>query len=244
MSLPLAQPSVATRLFAIVGGLLFAVSLVYFGVSFADRFGEYAGAWSIRAGWLPAFINFELFTTFATHHSVFARTGLKTWIERVAPRALERSIYVWVASLLLLATCWFWQPVPGLLWHLDGVWQGLAWTAQAGGVALSLVSAARLDNLSLAGVRQVFGAGRPAGPVHVIETGPFGWVRHPIYLGWFLMVWPTPVMTGTRLTFAAYSCLYLVLAIPLEERDLARKFGQEYEEYAKKVRWRVLPFLY
>ena len=49
------------------------------------------------------------------------------------------------------------------------------------------------------------------------------------------MVWPTPVMTGTRLVFAAVSTLYLALAIPLEERTLRRQFGPVYAAYAARV---------
>jgi protein-S-isoprenylcysteine O-methyltransferase Ste14 len=66
-------------------------------------------------------------------------------------------------------------------------------------------------------------------------------VRHPIYLGWFLMVWGAPEMTGTRLVFAAASCVYLLLAIIFEERDLHRTFGTAYQRYARRVRWKVLP---
>ncbi len=53
-------------------------------------------------------------------------------------------------------------------------------------------------------------------------------VRHPIYLGWFLVVWGAPDMNGTRLAFAAASCFYLLLAITFEERDLRRTFGAAY----------------
>jgi protein-S-isoprenylcysteine O-methyltransferase Ste14 len=69
-------------------------------------------------------------------------------------------------------------------------------------------------------------------------------VRHPIYLAWFLLVWCAPFMNGTRAVFAAVSCLYLMLAIPFEERDLRRVFGKAYAEYAARVRWRVIPWLY
>jgi protein-S-isoprenylcysteine O-methyltransferase Ste14 len=69
-------------------------------------------------------------------------------------------------------------------------------------------------------------------------------VRHPIYFAWVLMVWPAPVMTGTRLCFAVLSTLYLAVAIPFEERTLRRTFGPAYDGYATRVRWRMVPFLY
>ena len=81
-------------------------------------------------------------------------------------------------------------------------------------------------------------------PEPFVVRGAYGLVRHPIYLGWFLMVWPTPLMTGGRLTFAAISSFYLLIAIPWEERSLAQQHGEAYLRYTRQVRWRVLPGLY
>ena len=69
-------------------------------------------------------------------------------------------------------------------------------------------------------------------------------VRHPIYLGWVLMVFATPVMTTTRLSFAVVSTLYLIAAIPLEERLLIENFGDKYRAYQRQMRWRLLPFVW
>ena len=57
--------------------------------------------------------NVVIFGAFASHHSVMARSGAKAWITRVVPRALERSLYVWTASLLLLAVLVLWAHVAG-----------------------------------------------------------------------------------------------------------------------------------
>jgi protein-S-isoprenylcysteine O-methyltransferase Ste14 len=108
----------------------------------------------------------------------------------------------------------------------------------------------------LTGVQQAwsYGGHTPAAPrLHLeaeaeaepfVAHGAYGLVRHPIYLGWFLMVWPTPLMTGGRLTFAAISSFYLLIAIPWEERSLEQQHGEAYLRYARQVRWRVIPGLY
>jgi len=57
-------------------------------------------------------------------------------------------------------------------------------------------------------------------------------------------VWLTPVMNGTGLVFALTSCIYLLLAVPYEERDLRQTFGIAYDRYAERVRWKFLPFVY
>ena len=58
------------------------------------------------------------------------------------------------------------------------------------------------------------------------------------------MVFATPHMTGDRLLFASVSSLYLVVAIPWEERSLEAAFGEAYRRYKRQVRWRVLPYVY
>jgi protein-S-isoprenylcysteine O-methyltransferase Ste14 len=58
------------------------------------------------------------------------------------------------------------------------------------------------------------------------------------------MVWFAPVMTGSRLTFAIVSTAYLVIAVPFEERALRRDFGARYDDYRRRVRWRMVPGVY
>ena len=234
-----APPSPTARIIALGGGLLFIASLTYFALSYARRFDRPAAD-----GWaVPAAIDVLLFSIFALHHSVFARTGAKAWIARHAPPALERSIYVWVSSLLFILVCAWWQPVPGAIWRAEGWLRPLLAIAQLAGGLAAVAAARQLDVLELAGVRQVWGSAAPA-PQGIQARGGYGLVRHPIYLAWLVLVWATPDMNGTRLVFAAISSAYLVVAIPIEERGLVRAFGQEYDAYRRRVRWRMIPGVY
>ena len=234
-----APPSFASLLLAAAGGLVFVASLLYFAASYLARFDAAPSG----APWLPpALIDMALFSAFALHHSVFARAGAKAWIQRHVPPALERSVYVWISSLLFLAVCGWWQPVPGQLWDIDGGGRAAMLAGQIAAGVATVAAARRLDVLDLAGLRQLL---RAAPRPHVLDdTGPYAVVRHPIYLAWIAFVWLAPSMTGTRLVFAAVSSAYLLLAVPFEERDLRRQFGHAYLAYSRKVRWRVLPFLY
>lgn len=226
--------------FAAAGGIAFAVSLIYFAVCYVARWDPVPG--SARAGWQPAALDLALFTAFALHHSVFARTGAKRWIAQRIPPPLERSVYVWISSVLFVLVCAFWRPVPGRLWDVEGPWRTVLLAGQAVAGVFTLVAARKLDVLDLAGVRQVLrGSARPHG---LDEGGPYRLVRHPIYLAWIGLVWLTPVMSGTRLVFAAVSTAYLFVAIPYEERELRRLFGEAYATYSRRVRWRMLPFVY
>jgi protein-S-isoprenylcysteine O-methyltransferase Ste14 len=69
-------------------------------------------------------------------------------------------------------------------------------------------------------------------------------VRHPIYTGWFLLVFAVGTMTMTRLVFALVSCAYVLAAIPFEERSLIDAFGDEYSAYQATVRWRMIPGIF
>jgi methanethiol S-methyltransferase len=229
--------------FAWGGAVLFLASLSFFLYSYAVTFGEIARVPSedpsdkTRA----IVVNVVLFSIFALHHSVFARERVRGWVARVVPSPLERSWYVWVASVLFIAVCALWQPVPGLAWRIEGVWWWFALGAQVVGIWLTLHSAAIIDIFELSGLRQLSPRG---GPAEFKTCGPYGWVRHPIYTGWFLAVFCAPTMTMTRLVFAVVSSVYLLIAIPFEERSLRHAAGEAYAVYSRRVRWRLLPGLY
>jgi len=225
------------KLFRWSGALLFVLSLLSFAVVYG---------WRLRTPAPPsddamrdAIANVVLFTVFALHHSLMARTGAKAWITRHLPAGLERSVYVWIASALFLVVCWMWQPLPGVIWETRG--PGLAlYVAQAFGVALTLAAARIVGVWELAGVKQP----DLTRPIEFKADGPFAIVRHPIYLGWVLMVFATPVMTTSRLLFAVVSTLYLLAAIPFEERSLLEAFPEKYGAYQKQMRWRLIPLIW
>ena len=225
------------------GGLLFTAALGYFLYAFLVRFGRPAVAGPVTA---PIFVDLGLFSAFALHHSLFARPPLKALVHRLLPLVLERSFYTWVASALLIATCWWWQPVPGVLYVLPSGLEWLGIATQAAGIVVTFAGSRAIDVLDLAGVRAVLLArsARPASHVPLVTTGVYRVVRHPVYFGWALFVFGAPTMTATRMVFAVVSTAYLAIAIPWEEDSLIKTFGDDYRAYRSRVRWRMLPFVY
>ena len=224
------------------GAALFALSGGIFLYSYAFTFVEQPTAPLGRR----LLINVALFTAFALHHSLFARTRIRAWVARTVPAHLERSAYVAVASLLLIVLCRWWQALPGTLWALSGVPAWPLFGMQLAGVALLIRAVRLIDGRELAGLPPPTRE-RPAdGAVDRPFTtdGPYGWVRHPIYAGWCLVVLAMPDMTLTRFAFASISVLYILIAIPLEERTLARVSAGRYAAYAAQVTWRLVPGLY
>ena len=234
-----------------MGAGLFVLSLSYFVYRYWTVFGMRADG-PLRP---PAVVwNVVLFSVFALHHSVFARERSRHALTQ-ALGPLERSFYVWLASLLFIAVCWLWLPLSGVIWDVGGAARLILLFLQIGGLIFSVYSAAAIDIWELAGIRQLNSQLRSPNsqPLSMPNsqkefefktTGPYGLVRHPIYLGWFLIVFAVGTMTTTRFVFAVVSCAYILLAIPFEERSLRRSSSGAYDHYVKQVPRKLLPGLY
>lgn len=79
----------------------------------------------------------------------------------------------------------------------------------------------------------------------VIDTGPYAIVRHPMYLGMGLLYVMSPLALGSY-----WAMIPAVLIIPIliarilnEEKVLVRDL-HGYEEYRRKVKFRMLPYLW
>jgi len=230
-------------LYAWLGAAAFVASLAYFLFTYIVTFGETAAP---GAAVLPALVDVALFSVFALHHSLFARTRLKAAVRAMVSPPMERTLYTWVSSLLFIAVCWLWRPVPGVLYSVPAPWAWIGYALQAVGILVTIAGSRALDVLDLAGVRPVLHARGGTAPRHVpLQTaGVYGLVRHPLYFGWVLLVFGAPHMTMTRFVFACVSSAYLALAIPFEERGLVETFGPDYAAYRRQVRWRMFPFVY
>jgi protein-S-isoprenylcysteine O-methyltransferase Ste14 len=235
-------------LYGIVTYIIFLIAILY-GIGFV---GNFVVPKAIDTGRETSFIkpllvDVVLLTIFALQHSVMARPGFKKWWMGFVDPSIERSTYVLLSSLLLLFLFWQWLPLPAVIWQVQNstavfilkVFYFFGWL-------VVFLSTFMINHFELFGLKQVFENFKSKSLVQqpqIFKTNFFyRLVRHPIMLGFLVAFWSTPVMTVGHLVFSVTTTLYILIAIKyLEEKDLLKIYGKEYEAYRKKVPM-IIPF--
>jgi protein-S-isoprenylcysteine O-methyltransferase Ste14 len=78
----------------------------------------------------------------------------------------------------------------------------------------------------------------------LIQTGPYRWVRHPIYTGMIFGMLGTAIARGQVRGVLAVVLVYVSFYIKsgIEERTMRQTFGEQYEEYSKRT-GRIVPWI-
>src|SRR5262249_45440161 len=131
-----------------------------------------------------------------------------------------------------------WRPLPQIVWQAHGAARIVALATFWTGVLVTLAGSHMLDGLEVFGVRQVLayfrGRALPSTPFRTPYL--YRLVRHPMLTGLLMTLWAVPTMTQGRLLLAAVMSGYILAAVKwLEERDLRKTFGAEYERYQREV---------
>ena len=79
----------------------------------------------------------------------------------------------------------------------------------------------------------------------VIDTGLYGIVRHPMYSATLLLFLSMPIVLGSVWSFLIFLVYPFIIAARLKDEE---KFLEEelegYREYKKKVKYRLIPFIW
>ena len=189
-------------------------------------------------------VNASLLLLFALQHSIMARTAFKNWWTKIVPVQAERSTYVLLSSLCLILLVWQWQPMGGFIWRIEElVAKTILTVLFIIGWWIVLISTFMINHFDLFGLRQVwfYFLGKKYEPLHFRIPFFYKYVRHPLYLGWLIAFWATPVMSAAHLLFAVLTTGYILTAIKLEEKDLITHFGEKYLNYKRWVP-KIIPF--
>jgi len=119
------------------------------------------------------------------------------------------------------------------------------WLALPAGLLLYAVGMA-FTLLALRSLMPVLAA-RSRGQPHpkLLKTGVYSVVRHPLYFGSTL--WPAGLSIALRaaasLALTPVWLTYYTIIANIEEKQLTKEFGEEYEEYKRKVK-KIIPLVY
>jgi protein-S-isoprenylcysteine O-methyltransferase Ste14 len=80
---------------------------------------------------------------------------------------------------------------------------------------------------------------------HVITTGVYNFVRHPLYLGCMLMMFGAPLLLGSiyGLIISVIGLMAVIGRILGEEKMLANEL-EGYQDYQLKVKYRLIPLVW
>jgi protein-S-isoprenylcysteine O-methyltransferase Ste14 len=218
----------------------------FFGVTWAYFIGFLAGVAvpkTIDSGAIAPLpealaIDIGCLALFFAHHSAMARARAKLAVARFLPPAVERSTYVLVASVAMVLLIAMWRPMPQVVWRAGGAVRVVVLVVFWTGVLVTVAGSHMLDGLELFGVRQVVAhfRGRAIPSVPFRTPGLYRLVRHPMMTGMLMTFWAGPTMTQGRVLLATAMSGYILAAVKwLEERDLRKAFGTEYERYERNV---------
>ena len=174
---------------------------------------------------------------FFIQHSGMVRKPFHRWLARFVPEEYAGAIYAIASGVMLLLVILLWQrstqavitPSGLFTWSLRAVFLlsllGFYWGARA------------LRFFDPFGLTPSFNRlrGRNPKPMPIAVTGPYRWVRHPLYLFMMLMIWSCPHLTTDRLMFNLLWTAWIVIGSYFEESDLIAEFGDAYREYQKRV---------
>ncbi|MEP1472316.1 MAG: isoprenylcysteine carboxylmethyltransferase family protein [Halieaceae bacterium] len=230
-------------IYGLLSYLLGVVSLVAF-ILFANNFMGILGLESLNIenvnSDLPAaalLVNLALIALFGVQHSVMARPAFKTQLVKLVPAHLERSTYVLATAIVTGAVIFYWQPMPGTLWHVeDTLARQLITAVYFAGWTITLIATFMLNHFHLFGLQQSFRPNEPDAGSKEFKTPLFySLVRHPIQTGVVIGMLATPDMTVSRAVLAGGMLAYVAIGLYFEERDLVSEFGDTYRDYRQRV---------
>ncbi|MCH8486142.1 MAG: isoprenylcysteine carboxylmethyltransferase family protein [Candidatus Cyclonatronum sp.] len=185
------------------------------------------------------------FLAFAVLHSLLASRAVKSRVIGALPfmRWYYRLLYNMLA-LVTFGLVWFLAPVEHqLLYHIEPPGQWLMHLIQLGALAGLWLSLRHAGSSAFLGLVQLRDARRsetnydldePAS-AQIAISGPFRYMRHPLYVFSIILLIAHPIMTLKWALFTLCCILYFVIGSRFEERRLLARFGDSYAEYRKQV---------
>jgi hypothetical protein len=177
------------------------------------------------------------------------RRAAEKALGEAAFRRWFRLLYSAVAVGTFTAYALWAAKLPDAEWRrFEGGAAAVLWLVRLGGCGLLWWAVAQFGAFSFLGLDALVRrwGEDPAdglGLGHLRATGPYVYIRHPMYAAGLLILWGEPVWTANRAAFILGATAYLLLGSVWEERRLLREHGEAYRRYAARTP-RFLPHLW
>jgi protein-S-isoprenylcysteine O-methyltransferase Ste14 len=197
-----------------------------------------------------------IFLIFAFVHSI----TVTRWFKHICKQRLGdtfmrvwyRALYNGVSIVTVGIASYFIHRIPDHAIWIAPLW--LRWimnAMQLVGLAFGALAFEYLDGAEFMGIRQVgryLARGEVSGnsegltQKELVTSGVYGIVRHPLYLAGIVIFTFNPEITVNGLAIAVLADLYFLFGVFIEERRFLHIFGDQYQEYMKRVP-RLIPRL-
>lgn len=188
--------------------------------------------------YVSALIVFSVVLLYGILHSVLATKRAKqlarAWGGEYAPRTF-RLFYNLFATVTLLPVLALPAMLPDqLLYEIPYPWTLLTSALQLLAVLALGAGVLQTGFWSFLGVRQLM-MDKEDKPAHLVVSGLYSRVRHPLYTAGLIFIWLIPRMSVNFLALNLGLSLYLILGAMWEERKLVAEYGEAYVRYREQT---------
>ncbi len=175
------------------------------------------------------------FVIFSLIHSLLADHRIKSRVEQVLPDMDRwyRLAYTILALIMVLPFFYIIAFLPDrTLYIVPAPWNWLMVTGQILAALCLLAALSQTGISSFLGLSQARGQAAADG---LVTDGFYCHLRNPLFFFAAAFLWLSPLMTENLLAFNLLATVYFYAGARHEESSLKAEFGQEYEEYWRRV---------
>ena len=202
-----------------------------------------AGTTDYAGGWLYLAVMVAISAVFGTHmmrvDPGLLRERLKPPVQKDQPLADK---LVLIPFLLLVFGGMGFMAADAARWHWSMMPPSVQWTGC--GLLLAAISFVYWTMRTNSFAAPVVKIQKDRGQV-VVTTGPYAIVRHPMYFGALFYFASTSLVLGSWWGLATVPIFALLLGIRIGIEEKTLYTGLDgYEDYARRVRWRLIPLIW
>ena len=215
--------------YAVTAAIALACTFLY-AIGFSGVFPVPKGVDTGGGGWAATValtIDIELLGIFAFLHSGVARSAFERMLLRFATPGAAHSTLVLCSSLVTALLFAAWQPLPAIVWQASDSWIAPVLKSLSLSGWLAVIYAALLSRSFESFRTRHLALGIVGRPQPATGEAPrlYRVMRYPLYLGFALALWSTPVMTAGHFLLASFATMFAGFGIWLEERNLPARFA-------------------